>query len=278
MSWNSSTMIERKRSCSRSRIALVVAEEVARRELEILEVERRLARPSPAAYALANSVEQLLEQVAVARGGLVERRLLDAPPRVLVSRGALAARPRSAERSSSRSGGVSRLEELERLRVAAALRRRSRPGRRRAQRRRPPRSSATPLAELAAASPSSSTSSRPAGAQRLVDAGQHPAQPAAPYVASSRSRSGSLARAELGERGARTPRARSTAAWLSSSSRKRGSSPAANGYARSSRLQKPWIVEIQAPSSSRARSCRPRSASARADPRAQLARGRARCR
>ena len=53
-----------------------------------------------------------------------------------------------------------------------------------------------------------------------------------------------------------------TAAWASSSSRKRGSRPASNGYVLSSRLQKPWIVEIQAASSERASSKRPRSRSA----------------
>ena len=47
---------------------------------------------------------------------------------------------------------------------------------------------------------------------------------------------------------------RSTAAWSSASSWKRGSSPTANGCVRSSREQKPWMVEIQAPSSLRARS------------------------
>ena len=55
---------------------------------------------------------------------------------------------------------------------------------------------------------------------------------------------------------------------MSSSSRKRGSRPTANGCALSSRLQKPWIVEIQAPSRSRASSASPRSTSA--DPPAQL--------
>ncbi len=50
--------------------------------------------------------------------------------------------------------------------------------------------------------------------------------------------------------------------WSSSSSRKRGSIPASNGELRSRRAQKPWMVEIQAPSSSRASSGRPRSTSA----------------
>ena len=53
----------------------------------------------------------------------------------------------------------------------------------------------------------------------------------------------------------------STRDWFSSSTRKRGSMPASKGWAFSRRWQKPWIVEIQAPSSSLARSCLPSSAS-----------------
>ena len=95
-------MIARKRSCSRSRIARV-AQEVARDELEVLEVERRLA--SFAARVRAReAVEQRLEQVAVARGELVERGLLDRLARLLVGGGALAAARGARERSSSRSG------------------------------------------------------------------------------------------------------------------------------------------------------------------------------
>ena len=55
----------------------------------------------------------------------------------------------------------------------------------------------------------------------------------------------------------------STRDWFSSSTRKFGSTPASNGCAFSSRWQKPWMVEIQAPSSSRARSWRPSSPSRR---------------
>ena len=42
VSWNSSTMIERKRHCSLRAHRLVVAQQVAREQLEVLEVERRL--------------------------------------------------------------------------------------------------------------------------------------------------------------------------------------------------------------------------------------------
>src|SRR5436305_7952851 len=82
-------------------------------------------------------------------------------------------------------------------------------------------------------------------------------RPAAPYVASSCSRAGSppLQNSASARSNASL---RSTAPCASSSSRKRGSSPAANGYAFSRRRQNPWMVEIHAPSSSRARSWRPR--------------------
>ena len=43
VSWNSSTMIERKRSCSTSRTASCVSQEPQRAQLQVLEVERRLA-------------------------------------------------------------------------------------------------------------------------------------------------------------------------------------------------------------------------------------------
>ncbi len=94
------------------------------------------------------------------------------------------------------------------------------------------------------------------GAQGLVDAGEHPPQPAHAVRREQAEPLGLAAGAELGER-ALERLARSTRACASSSTRKRGSMPAANGYACSSRWQKPWIVEIQAPSSSRARSARP---------------------
>ena len=81
-------------------------------------------------------------------------------------------------------------------------------------------------------------------------------RPSAPYVASSLTRSG-CSPAQNSASASPNASARSTLAWLSSSTRKRGSTPAAAGYARSNRWQKPWIVEIHAPSSSRARSARP---------------------
>ena len=84
--------------------------------------------------------------------------------------------------------------------------------------------------------------------------------PVAPYVASSDKRAGSSP-AQNASSAEANASARSTPAWLSSSTRKRGSIPAAVACARSSRRQKPWMVEIQAPSSSRASCGRPASTS-----------------
>ena len=81
----------------------VVAQQVARVELEVLEVERRLARLRGGVLG-REEVEQLLQQLAVARGELVERRLLEPVARAAeLGRCArlLAAR---CERSSSCSG------------------------------------------------------------------------------------------------------------------------------------------------------------------------------
>ena len=73
------------------------AEEVARLELEILEVERRLARLRLGVLR-RERVEQLLEERAVAGRRLVERGLLDRRERFAVRRGAVAARLEAAER------------------------------------------------------------------------------------------------------------------------------------------------------------------------------------
>ena len=68
-------MIDRKRSCSVSRTRRVVAKQVARVELEVLEVERRLALLRRGVLG-REQVEQLLQELAVARCELLEGRLL----------------------------------------------------------------------------------------------------------------------------------------------------------------------------------------------------------
>ena len=75
---------------------VVCAQEVARGELEVLEVERRLALLRRRIGAV-EALEQLLEQVAVAGRELVQRRLLDAAPRLLVAGGTLTLRAQLAE-------------------------------------------------------------------------------------------------------------------------------------------------------------------------------------
>ena len=64
---------------------LVVAQEVPRRELEILEVDDGLA-PLRRVVLGREPLEQLLEQLAVVRGELLERGLLDGLSLVLVRR------------------------------------------------------------------------------------------------------------------------------------------------------------------------------------------------
>src|SRR5262249_6240375 len=74
----------------------VVAQEVACTQLQVLEVERRLA----VLRLLVRGSEcrqKLLQEVAVGGRELVERRLLDHPARLLVARGALPARAELAE-------------------------------------------------------------------------------------------------------------------------------------------------------------------------------------
>jgi len=69
----------------------VVAQQVAGAQLEILEVERRLAGLRVVEGG-GEAFEQLLQQLAVMRGDLVERRLLDGAARLLVGLRALAVR------------------------------------------------------------------------------------------------------------------------------------------------------------------------------------------
>ena len=76
--------------------ALVVAQQVTGVQLQILEVERRLAILRRRVLG-GESVQELLQQIAILQRQLVERRLLDRLPRVLIARSSLAARPEAAE-------------------------------------------------------------------------------------------------------------------------------------------------------------------------------------
>ena len=221
---------------------LVDREEVAREQLEVLEVERRLAllrapgtrrrtgRAAPGAgrgraaaasssAACSTRLARVLE-ARRARAVRAQRREVD---QRLGQRREVESGPRRGQMRSVAPGSSSR--HAAGSRSASALRGRRRLARARAVER-PPR-----------------------GAQRLVDAGQHLAQPDAAVggeqpVAPRRA----FARRPSSAREKASPR--STAPCSSSSSWKPGSIPTENGCARRSLAQKPWIVEIHAPSSS----------------------------
>jgi len=98
---------------------LVVAQEVARVQLEVLEVERRLARLR-LRIGGGEAGEELLEQHAVADRRFVECGLLDGVARLLVRRRPLARRAEAGELHQSVGAAVA-LEQREQLRRVAAL-------------------------------------------------------------------------------------------------------------------------------------------------------------
>ena len=153
--------------------ALVVAQQVAGVQLEVLEVERRLAVLRRRVLG-REAVQELLQQVAILQRQLVERRLLDRLPRLLVARSPLAARPEAAEVEQALGQGL-------RLRERHSLRRR-RP--RRVGRVRIGRESARDLGQLVELSLEVGPLAQlevelPArGAKGLVHGRQHPPQAA----------------------------------------------------------------------------------------------------
>ena len=255
VSWNSSTMIERKRSCSRSRSASSLAEQVARAELQVLEVERRLAVLGRR-VRVREAEQELLQQLAVAQRELVERRLLDRLARLLV------ASPPARRGRAARSGRAAAPAAAAPARARApAPRRRALRRSRRASSARQRAASASSVEPLVEAGPLAELEHELAAgrAQRLVDGRQHPPQAGGAVGREQPQPLGIVARRRTRSAPPRTPRRGRPGPGSRRASRKRGSSPAANGCAFSSRRQKPWMVEIQAPSSERARSCRPSS-------------------
>ena len=174
MSWNSSTMIARKRHASACAHVLVVAQQVARAELEVLEVERRLALLRRG--VVARRTRRAAPAAGPGRGRPARRarpaRRPGAPPRSVAARSPCA---RRSERSSS-SSAFPRRSSSRSARVAApfcasvASVSSARHSRRVAQLlqqlcERPALLELEP--QLA-----------PGRAQRLVDAGEHPPQAA----------------------------------------------------------------------------------------------------
>ena len=97
----------------------VVTQEVARAQLQILEVERRLA-VLPLLVGGSEADEQLLEQITVGRCELVQRSLLHQAARLFVRCGPLAAQLQIAEVEETVRGRI-RLEVGERLTRRLAL-------------------------------------------------------------------------------------------------------------------------------------------------------------
>ena len=178
------------------------AEEVARLELEILEVERRLARLRLGVLR-PERVEELLEERAVAGGRLVERGLLDRGESFAVRGRAVAARLEAAEGHELVRPRVA-LQQREELGRGAALRL-GRVG----IRRELPRAVAQLLDALRELGPrrDGEIEVAPRRAQRLVHRRQHPPQPGAAVRREELEPLRVVAREELRERRAERLRA-----------------------------------------------------------------------
>ena len=170
----------------------VVAQQVAGVELQVLEVERRLARLRGGVLG-GEEIEQLLQQLAVARGQLVERRLVEPVARAAELGRAIAGR-----------GEMREVEQL--LRVRAERERRVRRGEllvghvgiggqrlRRGVQVGEALGDAGLVAEL-------ELQVAPRRAERLVDAGEHAAQPLRAVGREQAQPLGVARRAETGER------------------------------------------------------------------------------
>ena len=173
----------------------VVAEQVARRELEVLEVERGLARLR-LRVRVGEAQQQLLQEVAVARRRLVERGLLDRAARLLVRRGALAGRAEAGQLHQPVGTRVAIEQRQEVQRVAALRVGRGGVVRERARR------VAQLVDALGELRPAADVEPQlpPGRAQRLVDAREHPPQPARAVRREQPQPVVRAVRAELGER------------------------------------------------------------------------------
>jgi hypothetical protein len=156
----------------------VVAEQIARGQLEVLEVERRLGGLR-GGVGIGKAPQEVLEEASVARRHLVERRLLDGTARFFVARGPLTLPATRCEaREVEQPLGRRRiLEQLQRSRGAVTRRLRRRVVLDQTPRCLPelfdPRFQAGTLGDLEHELPAGRT-------ERLVDPGQHPPQAACP--------------------------------------------------------------------------------------------------
>ncbi len=146
-------------------------QELARTQLQILEVESRLA-VLRLVVRFGEPAQKLLEELAIAEGELVERRLLDRLARLLVARGPLALRAQAAQIEQSLVG-LRGARQADRLRGGSA---------RELCRLRIVREALRRLGQLRQTSvetrshPELELERAPGRAQRLVDARQHPPQ------------------------------------------------------------------------------------------------------
>ena len=174
---------------------LVVAQQIARVQLEVLEVERRLAR-LPLRVRSREAREQLLEQDAVANRRLVERCLLDGLPRLLVRRRTLARGAKAGEVHEPVRARVALEQRKQLLRIAALKLRR-----RRVVSQAPRRVAQLGDAVLELREDLHGEVEVPArGAQRLVDTREHAPQAVGAVRRQEPQPVGLIVGAELGER------------------------------------------------------------------------------
>ncbi len=235
---------------------LVGSEQVARRELEILEVDHGLA-PLRGRVLGGEALEKLLQERAIGGGELLESSPLRGLPRLL-ERGrprAPAGERREIDETLGRRARVERADGLGRVSSLCGRRRLvgCQPSRLGAKRGRGLRE-ARPLAEL-------EHELAPRGAKRLEDAREHAPQPVGAVRGQETHALGLAGRAEPLERAVERLAAQDRRSRLLELAEPRIEAGRERIRAQEP-LQKPWIVEIHAPSSPRARSGRPRSRSA----------------
>ena len=151
---------------------LVAGQEVAGKQLEVLEVERRLAL-LPCRVLGREEREQLLEEVLVTRRRQLQRCLLDVPPRLLEAGRAIAARPqrRQVDQGLGERGKVECSLRCGEVVVGRAVIVEQTTG----------SVAQFPQPAVQVGGRVQLEQERPASrTQRLVDAGQHLAEPAAP--------------------------------------------------------------------------------------------------